>query len=433
MVTTSSSSSSKHHSDRHRRGKRSRYDPCDESNSRHSGDGDGASDEEGRRNSSKSMKTKREEREDLNCARKRRSSKDYHSDVDHPYERSRDSKHCKDGRRGSRDRHVYRRHRRQDDRDKKQKKSNGSRHLDDDNNNNKYDHDYSDEDRSRDRKKSKKSKSKRKDKKRKASPKLDKSKLFPMGEPLGYKPDSTINADEDYFNYHQEFWVYLFREEGKFFNDIDNKESHAAFARFVKQYNGGKLEEPYYKRNFPHEVIEESKTTKHSWTFKTTHNERKGLGDLKKGVRKQTEYSSRDSNIHSNSNTNINFKTNGIDSGKKLEAKSFSSVQRRQTAKERPEEQCVNRRPNETILLKHKELTGGSKDLKERRLGKKYENSARTHVAYKESEEGGVRRKDRIEEVESREEERKNKMLKMLGLGDLQGRKLEIAPRKDPP
>mmetsp|Transcript_40883 Transcript_40883/g.46625 ORF Transcript_40883/g.46625 Transcript_40883/m.46625 type:complete len:419 (-) Transcript_40883:125-1381(-) len=413
MVTISSSSSSKHHSGRHRLQKRSRYDPCDESSRKHSG----FSDEERRRNSSKSMKTKKEEeREDLNCIRKRRSPNDYHSDGDNSYERNRDSTHYKDGRRGSRHRHVYRRS------DKKQKKSNRNRnrnrHLDDDNNNDNYDHNYSDEDRSRDRKKSKKSKSQRKDKKRKASPKLDKSKLFPMGEPLGYKPDSTINADEDYFNYHQEFWIYLFREEGKFFNDIGNKESHAAFARFVKQYNGGKLEEPYYKRNFPHEVIEESKTTKHSWTFKTTHNERKGLGDLKKGVRRQTEYSSRDSNIHSNSNTNIN--SNGIDSGKKPVAKYFPYVQRQQTAKERPEK-------------RHKELAGGSKDLKERRLEKNYENSARIHGAHKESEEEGVRRKDRTEELEPREKERTNNMLKMLGLGNLQGRKLEIAPRKDPP
>jgi hypothetical protein len=461
-MASSKSSSSRHHSDRRRREKRNRHDDENENDS-------GSSDGGGRRsNSSKKMKKKK--RDDINdlTRNKRDHSRDNHSDIDDNYvDDSRDSKHYKDNHhrgsrsRSSRDRHSStsnRRHRRREDSDKKRKKS----HRDD------YD-DHSDDDRSRDRKKkSKKSKSKRKDKHIKTSLKPDKSKLFPMGEPLGTKPDSIINADQDYFNYHQEFWVYLYREEGKCFNDIDNKDSHAAFARFCELYNSGKLEEPYYKRKFPHEVIEESKTTKHSWAFKTTHGERKGLDDLQKGVRKQTEYSS---STNTNTNTNINSNTNNsIDSGsginaKNQKAKAIPSVQHRPTVEERLEDRRANRRLKETVRLTHEELTGGSKDIRERQLEKKRDNAARIHGAHREKEEGGgglelsdgvlygdvkeqnsfsrerrnkerreEHRKNRIDELQSKEEDRKNNMLKLLGLDNLQGQgRLKIAPRKDSP
>lgn len=455
-MPSKSSSSSRHHSDRRRREKRNRHDDENENDS-------GSSDGGGRRNNS-SKKMKKKKRNDINdlTRNKRDHSMDSHSDIeDNLVASSRGSKHYKEhSSRSSRDRHSStsnRRHRRRDDSDKKRKKS----RQDD------YD-DHSDDDRSRDRKKkSKKSKSKRKDKQIKTSPKPDKSKLFPMGEPIGNKPDSMINADQDFFNYHQEFWVYLYREEGKCFNDIDNKDSHAAFARFCEQYNAGKLEEPYYKRKFPHEVIEESKTTKHSWAFKTTHGERKGLDDLQKGVRKQTEYSSTNTNTNINSNSNTN---NSIDIGSGINAKNqkvkaVPSVQRRPTAEERLEDRRANRRLKETVRLTHEELTGGSKDIRERQLEKKRDNAARIHGAHREKEEGGggleisdgvlygdgkeqnsftrerrnkerreEHRKNRIEELQSKEEDRKNNMLKMLGLDNLQGQgKLKIAPRKDPP
>jgi len=41
------------------------------------------------------------------------------------------------------------------------------------------------------------------------------------------------------------------------------------------------------------------------------------------------------------------------------------------------------------------------------------------------------RRKNRIEELQAKEDERQQNMLKMLGLGNLKGQKIKIAPRED--
>ena len=499
-MATDSSRSKKHHSDRHRREKRDRHDrdnDNDDDNDGHDdGHDDGGSSRDQRRERRRSKKTKKGHRDDERHKRSRNRSRthshrDYSSDSDgendgsdvvsnsnHDNDKDKDKSRSK---RGHRDRY------RRKESDKKRKKSSSSRsghhnrnrYSDDDDDSDSDDY-YSDDSRSRSRDRKKKSKKKKsksqgeKDKKAKAPPKKnDKSTLFPMGEPLGHPPDLKINAEKDYFSYHQEFWVYLFREEGTYFNDIETKESHAAFARFAKQYNAGKLEEPYYKRKFPNEVIEESKTTKHSWGFKTTDTERKGLGDLQKGVRRQTEYSSQDKKVDStNININTNTNTNSSGSGDFKNQMGISqtktapsvSARRRQTPEERLEERRANQRLKEKVRLTHEELTGGSKDFKERRLEKKREKSTRIHGAHRDNEGGAAgmelsdaalfggddkstlarnrqnkdrrddRRKNRIEELELKEKERQNNMLKMLGLENLQGRKkLEIAPRKDPP
>ena len=94
-----------------------------------------------------------------------------------------------------------------------------------------------------------------------------------------------------------------------------------------------------------------------------------------------------------------------------------------------------------------------------KQLEKKHEQSAKIHGAHKDKESAGVELSDtalyggesleatrarlqkskekrmakqnnRIQELQAKEEERKNNMLKMLGLENLQGKKLEIAPRK---
>jgi hypothetical protein len=41
------------------------------------------------------------------------------------------------------------------------------------------------------------------------------------------------------------------------------------------------------------------------------------------------------------------------------------------------------------------------------------------------------KRKNRIEELQSKEDERQKNMLKLLGLENLKGQKIQIAPRKD--
>mmetsp|Transcript_35180 Transcript_35180/g.73883 ORF Transcript_35180/g.73883 Transcript_35180/m.73883 type:complete len:287 (-) Transcript_35180:1802-2662(-) len=286
-----------------------------------------------------------------------------------------------------------------------------------------------------------------------------------MGGPYGHPPETSVNAEEDYFSYHQQFWVYLFREEGTCFNDIDTKDAHAAFARFAKEYNAGRLEEPYYTRSFPNEVVEESKTTKHAWGFKTTHKERKGLGDLQMGVRRQTEYSK---NSGDPKPSGIGTKNISVTISSQTMTKPAPAVARchRLTPEERLRQRRGDKRLKEHVKLAQEELAGGPKDLKERRLEKKREHSARIHGAHRDREGDSVgmelsdaalfggggekdsfrsalarsrqnkdrrneRRQGRIEELQSKEKERQQNMLKMLGLENLQGKgKVQIAPRK---
>jgi len=172
---------------------------------------------------------------------------------------------------------------------KKRKKSIRNKYVDDDSY---YSSDYDKMSNDRKEKRSSKSRQEGNDSKSAKALKSGKSKLFPMGNPFGRTPNSKVDAENDYFSFHLEFSIYLYREEGTCFNDIDTREARTAFARFAKHYNSGMLEECYYDRSFPNEVLEESKTTKHSWSFKTTLSERKGLDDLQKGVRRQTEYNS---------------------------------------------------------------------------------------------------------------------------------------------
>jgi len=313
---------------------------------------------------------------------------------------------------------------------------------------------------------------------------VDKSTLCPMGKPRGRPPDSAVDPEKDYFAYHKEFSIYLFREEGTCFNDVDTDEAHAAFSRFAAAYNTGALEEPYYTRNFPSGVVEESKTTKHSWNFQTTQSERRSLDDLQKGVRLQTEYSRNNNNNKINNNNNkINNSNNKINNsgvcqvitGMEAPAPRATAVPLgappkdrsfRPTPEERLEQRRADRRLREDVRVAHDELTGGRKDGRERLFEKKREHSARIHGASKDREgavagmelsdadlygggggggaSGGsrgddsfraalTRRKDhqeranerrnnRIEELRAKERERQTNMLKKLGLEHLQGK-----------
>lgn len=377
----------------------------------------------------------------------RRSRRDhYYDDSESEGERRSSSKY----------RHRDRRRRDKSSQHKRTKKSRS-----DEDSEGSYSSDY-DKKRSSKRKKKSSSKSRKHDKRdKKRKPKPDKSKLISMGEPLGRDPETTIDKEKDYFSYHNEFWIYLFREEGIFFNDLDTDQARSAFGRFAKEYNAGRLEEPYYTRSFPNEVIEESKTTKHSWGFKTTTAERKGLGDLQKGIRRQTEYNEKKTGQATQNHDVRNLEKN-LESNQ-VSCAPVESLKRNRfpTAQERTENRRDNKKWKDRVKLTHEELTGGSKDHRERQLEKKREQSAKIHGAHRDKEAASVELSDaalyggndsleatrarlmhnkkkrsthqsnRIQVLQAKEEERKNNMLKMLGLENLQGKKkLEIAPRK---
>jgi len=237
---------------------------------------------------------------------------------------------------------------------------------------------------------------------------VDKSTLCPMGKPRDCPPDSAVDPEKDYFAYHKEFSIYLFREEGTCFNDVDTDEAHAAFSRFAAAYNTGALEEPYYTRNFPSGVVEESKTTKHSWNFQTTQSERRSLDDLQKGVRLQTEYSRNNSKINNNKINNNKINNSKINNSKinnsgvcqvingmEAPAPRATAVPLgappkdrsfRPTPEERLEQRRADRRLREDVRVAHDELTGGRKDGRERLFEKKREHSARIHGASKDRE-----------------------------------------------
>ena len=121
--------------------------------------------------------------------------------------------------------------------------------------------------------------------------KPDKANLASLGNVVGKAPDELLDPENDYFAYHQHLWVYLFREEGLAFNDLTSEEARQAFERFTERYNAGDLEEAYYSPSgFPQRALDECKTTRHSWSFKTSETERQGLEVLQRGVRKQTDF-----------------------------------------------------------------------------------------------------------------------------------------------
>ena len=121
---------------------------------------------------------------------------------------------------------------------------------------------------------------------------VDKSKLYPMGDPLGHAPERLLDAETDYFAFHKHLWLYLYRDCATAFNDLSSEEARTAFADFCKLYNAGKLEKAYYNdhEGLPVAALEECKTTRHSWGFRISDREDKSLQVLQEGVHKQTEY-----------------------------------------------------------------------------------------------------------------------------------------------
>ncbi|GAX14096.1 hypothetical protein FisN_8Hu067 [Fistulifera solaris] len=135
----------------------------------------------------------------------------------------------------------------------------------------------------------KQSKKRHKDVKKKTKLSFKKTNL---GDPRGHPPARLLDAERDYFAYHQHFWVYLYREEQTTFADMeDTQQARQAFARFVDQYNAGRLEEIYYQgSSMPPDILGECRPTRHQWNFQTSRTEEKSLSLLQDGVRKQTEY-----------------------------------------------------------------------------------------------------------------------------------------------
>jgi len=304
----------------------------------------------------------------------------------------------------------------------------------------------------------------RKDRKKKKHYKLDSKKkessrkrpnkknLIPLGEPLGHAPETLLDAEKDYFAYHQHLWLYLYREEGAAFNDLTSDESREAFERFVEKYNAGDLELAYYDpKGVPSAALEESQTTRHSWSFRTSEAEEKSLHALQEGVRKQTEYDAAEGTSKPQSYTPSSA------------ARQPQVDERpRRTAEDRYTDRVGNRRLKEHVLTVEEEMTGGRKEGRERQIEKRKELSRKIHGAGQDREaapelsddrlygneqasfqaalarekqrtaQRQEKKNARITELQKKENEKQEAMLKMLGLSNIQpGQKIQIAPRKD--
>lgn len=285
---------------------------------------------------------------------------------------------------------------------------------------------------------------------------VDKAKLYPLGDIRGQPPTHLLNIDDDYFAYHQQFWVYLFREKQVAFNDLSSEQAREAFQEFVKDYNAGNLESGYYlETGLPSEAYDEIKTTQHKWGLKISDREGKSLQMLHQGIRKQTEYSNKP--IHDSQNATTGSKDEGIDEmpRRHVDEKDHSSTNRR----------VVDRRLREHVRVVEEELLGGKKDGRERQFEKKKEIGARIHgpardredyvqpdlsddmiygsgesdfrksVAIQKQRERQIEEKKlaRITELKAKEEHKQREMLKILGLSDriAPGEKVTIRPRND--
>jgi hypothetical protein len=305
--------------------------------------------------------------------------------------------------------------------------------------------------------KKKSSKKDRNEKSKKSVKKLkvDKSKLFNLGDVLGREPDRPLDVEMDYFAYHQHLWVYLYREEGIAFGDLTSEDARDAFVRFCDKYNKGKLQSGYYASVLPLAAIEESKTTTHKWAFQTNSTEKESLHLIGKGVRKQTEYESAKAGLPSASAA-----SSKPAAGPELAGRS------RMSAEERSAERVANRRLRDHVRTAEDEFTGGRKDPgRERQMEKKKEKAAALHASARDREDmgGGVELGDadlyggssndfaaalarkrqhkskretekeaRVAELQQKETDRQAAMLKALGLTGIKpGQKITIAPRKD--
>ena len=380
---------------------------------------------------------KKEERDHKDDKKRRRNDRSRDDDNDSS---SRDRRRRKDSRRHDR----RKRKKRDDDQDRK---SSRKHHREDDS--------------GRGRKRDHGDKKRKKRDKRETihkSSKVNKSSLVDLGEVFGKPPAQLLDTEKDYFAFHKELWVYVYREEGVTFNDLSSEEARKAFSRFVNRYNQGKLERAYYD-GLPPDALEEIKTTKYNWSLKISDGDSRSLHALQEGVRKQTEYQAKEE---------AQFQS----AGRKEDDKSFNlpddahgNKRGSQSAQARHHERVANRRLREHVRAAEEEFNGGRKEGRERQIEKRKDLADRIHGASRrdetaveltddalyggegEGQEGfreavqreqvrasrrAEKRNTRVAELEQKEKDKRKAMLEQLGLSGLKpGQKITIAPRKD--
>ncbi|GKZ01299.1 hypothetical protein MPSEU_001080900 [Mayamaea pseudoterrestris] len=331
---------------------------------------------------------------------------------------------------------------------------------------------------SRDKKERKKSsddkssRSKRRDKKEHSSSSrrdatTSDTHLTPLGDALGHAPSQPLNADRDYFAFHEHLFVYLYRQEGRAFNDLTSDETHQAFTRFVDEYNSGRLPATFYQETIPAAILEECKTTRHKWKFQISDAEDKNLRTMSNGIKSQTDHKESAAALMDHGQQQQQQQQQqqrskiGAVTGPANKTDQETSYYGR-SAEDRYQDRVTNQRLKCHVQTVHDELTGGKADYgRDRQLEKRREIGARTHAASRDREDACVelnddavfgsgdaanfqsalqrekqhaakrqeKQKERAMELQRKEESKKEEMMKQLGL--VPGRKITIAPRND--
>jgi len=104
--------------------------------------------------------------------------------------------------------------------------------------------------------------------------------------------EDQLDADRDYFAYHNHLRLYLLRNKNIYFEDLNSLEARQAFEEFCREYNNRTLKRVFYdsKQGSLIQALDQCKRTRYAWKFHTSESEKKTLHVVKDGVRKQTEY-----------------------------------------------------------------------------------------------------------------------------------------------
>ena len=292
------------------------------------------------------------------------------------------------------------------------------------------------------------------------------------------QPDQELNCEVDYFHYHNHLRLYLYLSgNGVSFEDLTSEEAHKMFEKFCGLYNAGKLEEIYYRSSadLPDDLMRQVKRTNHKWKFNTSETERKALNHVKSGVKQQTEWDHQNRKNTDDGRDSTRFNATDVKVKKqdtsKISRKSRNDdddvIVEKERLRNRLQRKTEAKRLKDRVKVSNEEMhgIGGKKYGRDRQIELKREQSFKQHAATRQRDEmvGGIEVSDadiygestdfktalnrekklkarladkkaaRLQELQHKEDEKRQNMLKTLGLANMQpGAKITIAPRNDP-
>ncbi|KAJ2549367.1 hypothetical protein EV175_004477 [Coemansia sp. RSA 1933] len=100
---------------------------------------------------------------------------------------------------------------------------------------------------------------------------------------MAKRDDAPAITQEDYFRLNAPFRLWLRKEKGRYFDEMETAKARTYFASFVRAWNSGRLRSRYYKQDSDLAGLSKSVVTRHSWKF-AANLDRKELDDVKQMV-----------------------------------------------------------------------------------------------------------------------------------------------------